>query len=329
MSVLITQSFGKEIEYRRALFAIWSYWTYRPLSSVILFTDNPAYFQTPCSGKPIQFVLLTDEKIRKMRGSIDFLHRMKIALLEESFQLTNENILYVDSDVYFLRDVTPLLETISPNIAYMHKREYQFGHLSKMELPAAKPFHAFLALIENNVFKGQSGQTIKVTPQHYSWNAGVIMLHQQHKNLLNDVYALTDQFFPPTGNQASEQYAFSMVLQNNVELRPCDSEIYHYFPQVSKQVVDTFLESRINTEWMSLPASAKSAEVELWISELQNYIQCHVLTLRDNAIQAFHEDRFGAGYSFAFRAFIKQPTNVQFVRDVLYHVRRHIYGKRS
>src|SRR5689334_14514320 len=112
MTNLVLQSFGRENEYKRAILTIWSYFACStaplPASRVLLFTDNPGYFTAWFGGLPVSYVHLTPEKIKQMRGSIDFLHRMKIALIEESFQTLEGNILYADSDTFFTADPEPL-----------------------------------------------------------------------------------------------------------------------------------------------------------------------------------------------------------------------------
>jgi hypothetical protein len=89
---LVIQSFGRDNEYRRAILTILSFYAHSSLkreeTKVLLFTDMPAYFSTFLEGLPVEYVLLTPEKIKSMRGEIDFLHRMKIAVIEEAFKIT-------------------------------------------------------------------------------------------------------------------------------------------------------------------------------------------------------------------------------------------------
>src|SRR5687768_13054444 len=108
MNTLVLQSFGKENEYKRAVLTIMSFYTHYSLpadkSKVLLFTDNPGYFENYFEGLPVSYILLTPEKIKQMRGEIDFLHRMKIALIEEAFTLINGPLFYTDSDCFFIAD---------------------------------------------------------------------------------------------------------------------------------------------------------------------------------------------------------------------------------
>lgn len=257
-----------------------------------------------------------------MRGKIDFLHHMKIALIDQAFQLTDTNLLYIDSDTFFIKDPTPLFKQVSEKKSFMHLSEYRFDSLSEMKLPAGKTFRAFLNLITTSKFKSSSGTVITVSPLQNSWNAGVIFLHHSHAKLLPDVYALTEQFYPPTQNHASEQYAFSVVLQNQTDIESCDSVIYHYWYRIKKRVIDHFLFARLDGAWSHLSREEKISRLKTWIEKLPAELESHVWILRDKAIQAFNEDRFSAGYKFMLRALLKNPFNGTFFRDIFYHTRR-------
>jgi hypothetical protein len=191
-----------------------------------------------------------------------------------------------------------------------------------MKLPAGKTFHAFLNLISNNSFYGQNRLPIFVTPQHYSWNAGVMLLHKKHSLLLDDVYDLTDQFYPPTKNHASEQYAFSIVLQNNTTVEACDSVVYHYWYRVKKQIMDVFLNEKINDRWGKLTSNEKTTLVKQRIEILPSYLENHLLALRDNAIQSFNKNKFAEAYKYSLLTLLKNPFDLKFIKDILYHTRR-------
>ena len=319
---LVVQSFGKESEYRRAIFCLLSYAAHSGNYTAILFTDNPAYFQKHLTGFALDIILLTPEKIKSMRGEIDFLHRMKIALIEEAFTLHDGPLLYADSDTFFVADPMPLVQQLNSQTAFMHTHEYQFDYLKTLPLPSGETFHAFHKLISEQVFKGYDGQTIAVNSTQSSWNAGVMFFHPTHKNFLPDVYALTDQFYPTTRNHASEQYAFSIILQTHTLLKPCESVIYHYWYRVKKEIMDNLLETLFLT-WPT-EKNEQLNHVRALAQTLPSDLSNHILTLRDNAIQAFHENQFKTGYRITFRALQKKPFNGKFLRDVAYHTRRAI-----
>ncbi len=323
---LVLQSFGGESEYRRAIFSLWSF--YAHISSeysgtrALLFTDNPEFFYPYLEGLPVQYVFLSAEKIRHMRGEINFLHRIKIGVIEEAFLMYEGSILYVDADTCFIKNPAPLFQDISEKISFMHVNEYSFLHLQEIPLPSGAPFHAVLKVLEEEEFTLANGSQRKFLPSLFSWNAGVIMLHRNHHPLLADVYAITDRLFPETGNHAAEQYAFSLVLQTNTELHPCNEFIYHYWYRTKKQVADKFLAKRLDYLWTQLSTEQKKRWVKNWTQALPGNIEQHPWTLRDNAIQAFNNNEFCRAYRWAAMAFIKNPFNIPFIKNCFYHTRR-------
>jgi len=323
---LVIQSFGGESEYKRAILAIWSFYAVlkNPVvsSQVIFFTDAPTYFKKYLADLPIRFVLLTPEKISQMKGEVNFLHRLKIALIEEAFSLTQSDLLYADSDTFFTDDPARLMRRVSAQTSFMHVCEYRFDSLLKMDLPAGAKFHAFVKCISENKFPMPDGSQLVVTTDQYSWNAGVMMLHAAHVKLLPQVYALTDHFYLSTQNHASEQYAFSVALQNNSNIEACDEVVYHYWYRVKKQIIDLFLNKKMTKTWGELLEGDKKRMVSEWVEILPRYLNNHVLLLRDKAIQAFHENRYSEGYRFAIRAMLKNPFALSFIKDVFYHSKR-------
>ena len=328
---LVVQSFGNEKEYRRAVLTVISYYAFCSPSNAmktLLFTDRPSYFEAVLKDFPVEFILLSEEKIQQMRGKIDFLHRMKIALIEEAFQKSDDSLLYADSDTFFTTDPMPLFHTLSPAKALMHVYEYAFESLKTWTLFGGETNQKFYNLILNHKLMLADGSDFIIRPEHASWNAGVMMLDREHAAYIPDIYKLTDQIFPTTGNHASEQFAFSVILQTRTKLEPCESVIYHYWYRVMKRVADEFLAKKITSQWAKLPADKKMAEVKRWTQILPRLFDHHVLMLKDNAIQAFNIDDFRAGYRFALRAFFKQPFDLTFLKHVAYHTRRNLSMKK-
>lgn len=325
---LVLQSFGRENEYKRAVLTILSYFAHSSLlhtdSSVILFTDQPDYFKDYLKELPVTYISLTTSKIQQMQGDICFLHRMKIAIIEEAFKIGEGDMLYADSDTFFTADPTPLMEQLTADISFMHLLEYKFGSLRNMALPAGETFVRFLQLIEQQTFTLADGSPIKITPEDASWNAGVMMFHASHERFIPDVFALTDQLFPASKNHASEQYAFSIMMQRNTYLSSCDSVIYHYWYRIKKNIIDLYLQERLNDRWARLSLADKLAEVQHWTTILPAFFEKHFLTYRDNAIQAFNENNYAQAYPLAIKALWKNPSDLEFVKDVLYHTKRYL-----
>lgn len=332
MYSLALQSFGRESEYKRAVLTTLSFFAWykgeREDARVLLFTDRADYFAPFFHDLPVEYVLLTPDKITRMRGGIDFLHRMKIAVIEEAFSLSGTNLLYADSDTFFIADPTPLMEQVAPGKSFMHEWEYRFEDMRHWKLPTGQSFRDFLALIESRIFYHADGSLLRITPEHSSWNAGVMMFHAAHAQFIPDVYALTEQFYPPSKNHASEQYAFSIVLQERTELLSCEDVIYHYWYRIKKQIIDQFLAEQLTPNWLRLSLEEKISSVKKWTLQLPGYFEKHEWMIQDHAIQAFNDDRFAEGYRWAAKAVLQKPfSSGPFLKDTFYHIKRYITNK--
>lgn len=321
---LVCQSFGKESEYRRVVLAILSYYAYASDkdATTYLFTDNIPWFEPYLNELPIHYVQLTPAKMKVMRGEIDFLHRMKIALIEEAFQLSNTNLLYFDSDTFFTADPEIYVKEIAPNRSFMHLLEYEFSVLKNTTFAEGQNFYQ---LITNQRFQMADGSEFEVSLNHSSWNAGVMMFHRSHSRFIPDVYALTNQFYPKTKNHASEQFAFSLILQESTTLKSCEPVVYHYWYNVKKTIIDEFLEQKM-TELSNKILGERLKKVILFTKQLPGFFDNHLLTAKDNAIQAFNEDKFKKGFQYSMKALNKGGLkDTKFLKDVLYHIKRLMF----
>jgi hypothetical protein len=325
---LVTQSFGRVYEYHRAILAILSFYAVADSKiNTLLFTDNPDFFKPYLQDFPIQYVLLTPEKIKEMRGNIDFLHRMKIALIEEAFQISGTHILYADSDTFFLKNPKRYFDNLDETKSYMHLQEYSFECLRTIALPAGKTSLDFLRIIEEQEILLANGTPISISATNSSWNAGVILMHSDHYRFLKDVYALTDQFYPESRNHASEQFAFSIILQTGTDLQPCEELVCHYWYNVKKKIIDDYLATNLPT-LQNISKEEKLNRVRKWIEQLPAILNTHVYALKDNAVQSFNNKNFGDGMKWAVKAIAKGAyADIAFIKDVVYHTKVKILNR--
>ena len=330
MTNLVIQSFGRENEYKRAILTVLSFYanTSAPVTNtkVLLFTDQPNYFDAYFKELPVTYILLRPEKIKQMRGEINFLHRMKIALIEEAFGVINGPMIYVDSDTFFIADPISLLDQVSEETSFMHTREYQFKE--KGELGLAGHTDPFLNLITTNIFYLSDHSCLQVSSEWYSWNAGVMILHPSHQRFLKDVYALTNQFYRGSKSHASEQNAFGIMLQLNTQVLACEDIVYHYWYKTKKEIIDNYLNTNINEHWSRLSLPEKLTAIRHWTRLLPTHLQNHFLTLQNNAILAFSNNRYAEGYKWAGKALLKKTFgSLPFIKDVLYYTRRRLLNR--
>ena len=325
--LLVSQSFGRESEYKRVSLTLLSFYAQLDHTGIrtVLFTDRPDWFAQILHGLPVEYILLTPEKIKHMRGTIDFLHRMKIAMIEEVYQKYPEaNLLYVDSDTFFIRNPDPLFAAIEAGNCFMHLREFAFEQVRYAAGDTGTKFSAYLRLMEQKPFLTSRGEE-HFTASHASWNAGVMGLPNFIKNDIPDVYAITEQSFPETDNHASEQFAFSFVLQTRYTLSACDEYVYHYWYVTKKKIIDLFTHKKISPLFMQAPLAQRLSTVKKWTEQLPHYFNRHILNYKDKSLLALDEDKVIAGYKWATRAMLKGGIfDVQFLRDIMYHNKRFL-----
>ena len=85
----------------------------------------------------------------------------------------------------------------------------------------------------------------------------------------------------------------------------------------------------MNDQWSKKPLEEKLSEVKNWTIELPPLFINHILTIRDNAIQAFNDYKHGEGYRHALKAVLKAPLNITFLKDVLYHTKKGLIKRQE
>ncbi len=323
---LVSQSFGRTYEYHRLIMMVWSFYAFADHNiPTLVFTDRPEYFKAYFQGLPVSYSVLDAAKIKKMRGEIDFLHRMKIALIEEAMAGTTDNLLYTDSDTFFIADPTALMEQVSAEQSFMHTHEYVFEEHRNAALPAGQYINAFIECLDVQQPK-IPGTDMRITTQMSSWNAGVLMLHNSNKHYLDKVYQLTDLFFPASGSHAAEQYAFSVVLQSMGKLAAAETVIFHYWYNIKKKIMDLYTEQHLaaleHQSW-----EHKKAFILKAVHDLPALFENHILSLKDKAIQYFNDKNYAQGLHYAVKAFSEGAWRDKvFVKDVLYHTKKKMLG---
>lgn len=325
---LVVQSYGREAEYSRGIFAIWSFFAHSDYSKgesqALLFTDNPEYFKPYLKGLPVVYRLLTTEKIKAMRGAIDFVHRVKIEIIAEAFQLIDGPLFYLDSDTCFIQNPNFVVRELNPRKVFMHQYEYRFEAMKAIPLPAGTPFHLFYDFVMGQAFRLTDGTTIEISSEQVSWNAGVIVLLPEHQKFLPDVLKLTDDFYPDTHHHGCEQYAFNIVLGKKLSMGTCPETVFHYWPVVQKTIADIFLSDKITRKWAQATVEQKRNDIKKWTLALPAFIASHSLMLRNNAVQYFHENNFKAAWPLAIRVLFRHPLDAKLWRDWLYHLKMNV-----
>ena len=190
---------------------------------VVLYTDNPSYFKNELTlFTNVIIKEVTDVQITEWRGKINFVHRVKIKILEDFFSNHAGSVLYCDTDTYCLKPITPLFDDIDKGILYMHSNE---GCIKGNRNRIMKKWYQFLTSNETKAIADFSTNIDTIT----MWNAGVIGMHSQNAPMLKEVLSITDTLYPIFPRHTVEQFAFSYLFQKNATLLPADPFIFHYW----------------------------------------------------------------------------------------------------
>ena len=129
--ILTTMAFGRTSEYKRAILAILSAYALLSVAKecllVVFYTDNPLYFSNWFHGLNVQIHELNESKIKALCGKLDFIHNIKIGIIDETLaKFPNNSILYIDADTFFIADPIIAFKRINFQTSCMYAHEYQF-----------------------------------------------------------------------------------------------------------------------------------------------------------------------------------------------------------
>lgn len=257
--ILIYQAYGREDVLRQTLFSITSLFSVLDQKSplhVWVYTDNTKlyaeYFGDLVNGDSarIKLIEVTAQQIQKWRGTINFVHRVKIEVLMDAAPRFLGPIFYVDGDTYFRADPTALFSQVNDEYSLMHIAENSLGAGRD---PLSKKIAKF---VKKNLFvldgsklgdgknDGQHpSEHVQMTSETVMWNAGALGVSQKNKSLLPRILALTDKMHSLYPKHVMEQLAFSHYLQTFTKVFSGDSVIGHYWDQkvLYQEAIDDFL----------------------------------------------------------------------------------------
>ena len=218
---LIYQAYGSLAILDEALFSILSYLRQPAAATVLVYTDNAAYFQRILSDVPaVEYVPIEAAQWQAWRGEIDFVHRVKIEVLRHAAAHYPGQLLYVDTDTIFQQSPGAIFTAIAQGEHFMHLAE---GRLSD-----GNPLNRKL----NRALRPLAGQWppgLAIGPATRMYNAGVLGLRSTDAALLGEVLALTEQLYRHYPKHVMQQLAFSVVLARQGTVHEATPWVYHYW----------------------------------------------------------------------------------------------------
>ncbi|MBL0355783.1 MAG: hypothetical protein IPP72_02350 [Chitinophagaceae bacterium] len=221
---ILFQAYGKEEILAECRFALLQLMQHNKPEDIciVLYTDNPTYFEKELAifhNPIIEQVAL--QKITEWRGAIDFVHRVKIKVLQDFFSKHKGNLIYCDTDTSCQQSLSGLFTDIENGVVYMHTNE---GLINKRNNIESKKWQRFLMAPVCI-----SGTQLTDLDKMFMWNAGVIGMNSDKAYLLDQVLAITDAVYPNFPRHTVEQFAFSFTLQKNFTIKAAEDAIFHYW----------------------------------------------------------------------------------------------------
>lgn len=269
---IILQSYGHESILQECIFALLTlcYWYPNGLPDNIqvwIYTDNPDYFRQFNCSIPLHFGKMDVTLIKQWRGSIDFVHRVKIELLRDFIKDHSGNVLYLDTDICFLRPVDALLQAIDDGHFYMHVME---GIIAQEANPIFRKLNAFL---KNNRSFTITNKPIIIPADIAMWNAGVLGF-KTNDSKLEQVLEFTDTLYTSFPKHVVEQFTFSLFFQMKGNVHAAAPYILHYWNLKELRIVlSSFFQYFRNVSWSELVRYSCCIQVPVFMQEKISFLE--------------------------------------------------------
>jgi hypothetical protein len=184
---------------------------------VYVMTDAPDFYER--LNKKIEILTIDKKQLDDWQGTHQFFWRAKIKAIEHICRLhPEESVLYLDTDTFLYSDIKILKSDLENPV--MHLNE---GALSKLKSKTEK---LMWTQIGEKTFGG-----ILIQSHHAMWNAGVVGI-PAHKGL--KICQLTldicdDMLAANVTRRLIEQFALSVALSENGEMKSAENYIGHYW----------------------------------------------------------------------------------------------------
>lgn len=224
LNYLIYQAYGAGDILNEALFSVLSFLRQeeRAATQVIIYTDNSAHFQAVLRDVPgLHYEAVAPAQWREWRGDIDFVHRVKIKVLQHAAANYSGNFLYLDTDTVFQASPTPIFAALATGERFMHVSEGSLGGGNELSRKINR------ALQQPGAQAALPGGPI--APATTMYNAGALGLRSTDAPLLAEVLRLTEALYRLYPKHVMEQLAFSAVWQRAGGVREAAPWVYHYW----------------------------------------------------------------------------------------------------
>ncbi|QKG57703.1 hypothetical protein GKZ68_14335 [Hymenobacter sp. BRD128] len=322
---ILILSYGNILEYNRAIFMMLSFECYysgnKQKIRFVIFTDNADLFKSYNFESDLDIIPISKSEIVQLKGPANFIHIVKIAIVEKTFnKYPQDYLLFIDSDTFFIQDPIKLFEEAVKGKIFMHVKEYLLEdaiELYRYVFNSDNLPKSFLNLIENKSYI-LDNKNVNFNRHHYSWNSGVLGLTPEMARIIPDIYNMANDFYQSTEWILSEQLAFSLALQVTVELNECGQFITHYYEQ--KEFVDEFLEKNLTSDIKKIKGLDRKKQINKLVLNLRAGLKIN--KFQKESSYFFYKKQIWKGIYYASLSFRAKPFDIKYSKDILWHARK-------
>jgi hypothetical protein len=191
---------------------------------IAVWTDQPE--QLPAHDL-VHAVRTRPEDFAAWRGPLDYVHRIKLGVLQRALGALGAPLIYVDSDTRWLQVPDAPFAALTdgdvrgPSPCYLYKIE---GVISATFFP--QYFH----LLQKSRRRLEAWR-LPHDPPWTMWNSGAIGIPGRGAGFIDDTLRINDALLPHVGfRNCVEQLALSLVAASRFEVRPFDACLEHWWP---------------------------------------------------------------------------------------------------
>lgn len=247
MNYIVYQAYGHKDILNECCYSILSLlkYTNTPSLKIVIYTDQKNYFQF-LPQHQIEYVEMDNQTIQEYKGKHNFVHRVKIKVLEDFCTKYSGKFIYVDTDIYFFKNILPLFDTLSENHFLRCNNE---GSITNKKNRVFVKFKKFID--QNSDYLNQ--QNIPISPSIQMWNAGVLGMTTAHSSIVEKTLNTNDIIYDRFSSHIVEQMSFTYQLLRSGVVSGSTDYLFHYwnfkeFRSVLKEYFDFHLNNKSTYE---------------------------------------------------------------------------------
>lgn len=266
---LVYQAYGHEAIFQECLWSLLSLGKWvspEEVPLVVIYTDKPEWFQSWPIPFAVDYQVLDAATIKSWRGSQDFVHRLKIEMLQDAQRRYQKPLLYLDTDTEFTQSPLPLLHRIEAGELFMHVSE---GQLSRPQQPV---LNKLLKFFRKTALPPELA--LRVTEETEMWNAGVLGFSPNNEAALARALSLTDALYPRYPKHIVEQFAFTVALNETDNVHSAAPWILHYWNFKEWRLwLSAFFQRFRNADWQTLLREKDAMPIHVPLQEKMGFYQ--------------------------------------------------------